>query len=74
MCSGRKKSVFGGQCIKNPFYKPGKPTVSGGKSTVSQSTRSWQSFRAIHSTCTAIKSLCFSQWAVGADPVANDRR
>jgi hypothetical protein len=25
---GRNRG-FGGQCIQNPFYKPGKPTVSG---------------------------------------------
>jgi hypothetical protein len=29
---GRNRG-FGGQCIQNPFYKPGKPTVSGEKRT-----------------------------------------
>ena len=35
---GRNRG-FGGQCIKNPYYKPGKPTVSDKRGTVSQTTR-----------------------------------
>jgi hypothetical protein len=35
---GRNRG-FGGQCIQNPFYKPGKPTVSDMKGTASQAAR-----------------------------------
>jgi hypothetical protein len=35
---GRNRG-FGGQCIKNPAFKPGAPTVSDKKRTVSQTPR-----------------------------------
>jgi Protein of unknown function (DUF3551) len=38
MQDGRNRG-FGGQCIQNPAYKPGKPTVSDKKGTVSQTAR-----------------------------------
>jgi hypothetical protein len=38
MQDGRNRG-FGSQCIQNPYYKPGSPTVSGEKRTLSQSTR-----------------------------------
>jgi hypothetical protein len=42
---GRNRG-FGGQCIQNPFYKPGKPTVSDMKGTASQAARPSQVKRA----------------------------
>jgi hypothetical protein len=38
MQDGRNRG-FGSQCIRNPFYKPGAPIVSGKKRPLSQSTR-----------------------------------
>jgi hypothetical protein len=59
---GRNRG-FGSQCMPNPFYKPGAPTVSGEKRTVSQNTRPSQTVSAAHqsvSTCTGLKSVCIS--------------
>ena len=56
---GRNRG-FGGQCIQNPFYKPGLPTVSGKKGTVSQTARPSQAVSAAHSTCTGLKLACLS--------------
>jgi hypothetical protein len=66
---GRNRG-FGGQCIKNPFYKPAKPTVSDKKGTVSQTARpSQQGVSAAHSTCTGLKPQCFSDCGLrGTDP------
>jgi hypothetical protein len=67
---GRNRG-FGGQCIQNPFYKPGEPTVSGpdqGPPTVSgpvkgrsgsQAARPSQAVGAAV-TCTGLKPLCLS--------------
>jgi hypothetical protein len=56
---GRNRG-FGSQCIQNPAYKPGAPTVSGPlgprKRTVSQSTRPSQAV-----TCTGMKLACLSR-------------
>jgi hypothetical protein len=46
---GRNRG-FGGQCVQNPAYKPGAPTVSGEKRTVSQSTRPSQAVGRAHQT------------------------
>lgn len=48
MCSGRKESGFGSQCVQNPSYKPGSPTVSGPvkKRTMSQTARPSQTVSA----------------------------
>jgi hypothetical protein len=65
---------FGGQCIKNPFYKPGPPTVSGPvkKLTVAQTARPPQTVSDTlgwpdrhFSTCTGMKSACLSYPGVG---------
>jgi Protein of unknown function (DUF3551) len=53
---GRNRG-FGGQCIKNPFYKPGAPTVSGKKRT--ESARPSQA-TSEPATCTGLKLLCLS--------------
>jgi hypothetical protein len=55
---GRNRG-FGGQCILNPFYKPGAPTVSGKKQT--ETARPSQALSAGQSsTCTGLKLLCLS--------------
>jgi hypothetical protein len=71
MQDGRNRG-FGSQCIQNPYYKPGSPTVSGivkgpptvsgpvKKRTVSQTARPSQAVNAAHSTCTGMKSVCLS--------------
>jgi Protein of unknown function (DUF3551) len=59
MQDGRNRG-FGGQCIQNPFYKPGKPTVSGEKPTVSQTARPLQAVSAPQSTCSGLKAACLS--------------
>ncbi len=61
---GRNRG-FGSQCMPNPFYKPGAPTVSGpvNKRTVSQSTRPSQAASAAHQsapTCTGLKLASLS--------------
>jgi Protein of unknown function (DUF3551) len=55
---------FGSQCIKNPFYKPGKPTVSGpvNKRAVSQTVRPSLAPSAA-ATCTGLKLACLSDIA-----------
>jgi hypothetical protein len=62
---GRNRG-FGGQCIQNPYYKPGAPTFSGTKRTVSQTARP-----AAYSTCTEVKSAClsygWSRYSFGTD-------
>jgi hypothetical protein len=55
---GRNRG-FGGQCIQNPFYKPGAPTVSGQKQT--ETARPSQTVSAAYSTCTGLKSACLSR-------------
>jgi Protein of unknown function (DUF3551) len=45
MQDGRNRG-FGSQCIQNPYYKPGAPTVSGEKRTVSQISRPSQAVSA----------------------------
>jgi hypothetical protein len=62
MQDGRNRG-FGGQCIQNPYYKPGQPpTVSGpvAKRTVLQAARPSQAYTATHSTCTQLKLRCLS--------------
>jgi hypothetical protein len=67
MQDGRNRG-FGSQCIKNPSYKPGAPTVSGaaqGPPTVSgpvkkQTARPSQAVNATNSTCTGLKPVCVS--------------
>jgi hypothetical protein len=56
---GRNRG-FGGQCVQNPAYKPGAPTVSGKKGTVSQTARPSQAVSAAPATCTGLKSACLS--------------
>jgi hypothetical protein len=58
MQDGRNRG-FGGQCIQNPAYKPGAPTVSVKKRTVSQTARPSQDVGAA-ATCTGMKSACLS--------------
>jgi hypothetical protein len=58
MQDGRNRG-FGGQCIQNPYYKPGKPTVSGNR-TVPQTAYPSRAVTAGHSTCTGLKSICIS--------------
>ena len=53
---GRNRG-FGGQCIQNPFYKPGAPTVSGKKRT--ETARPSQA-TSEPATCTGLKLLCLS--------------
>jgi hypothetical protein len=72
---GRNRG-FGGQCIPNPAYKPGVPTVSDAvqgpptdsgparKRTVSPS----QGVRAAQSTCTGLKPLCLSNCSETSTP------
>jgi hypothetical protein len=55
---GRNRG-FGGQCIKNPYYNPGAPTVSGEKPTVSQTARPSQAVSG-PATCTGLKLACLS--------------
>jgi Protein of unknown function (DUF3551) len=64
MQDGRNRG-FGSRCIKNPYYKPGAPTVSGPvkKRTVSQPTRPSQAVSAAQSTCTGLRSYCLSHIA-----------
>jgi hypothetical protein len=47
MQDGRNRG-FGGQCIQNPYYKPGRPSVSGpvNKRTVPQTARPSQTVSA----------------------------
>jgi hypothetical protein len=71
---GRNRG-FGGQCIKNPAYKPGKPTVSGpvANRAVSQAERPSQAVSLPskpaaadttgRSTCTGLRSVCLGGWA-----------
>jgi hypothetical protein len=58
MQDGRNRG-FGGQCIQNPAYKPGRPTVSIKEPTASQSTLPSQAASAA-TTCTGLKLLCRS--------------
>jgi hypothetical protein len=60
---GRNRG-FGGQCIQNPFYKPGAPTVSGKKQT--ETARPSQAVSGA-ATCTELKSACRSgkDWNTG---------
>jgi Protein of unknown function (DUF3551) len=72
---GRNRG-FGGQCIQNPAYKPGAPTVSGAaqapptasapvkKRTLSQTARPSQAVNAARSTCTGLKPECFSDCGI----------
>jgi Protein of unknown function (DUF3551) len=72
---GRNRG-FGGQCIQNPAYKPGAPTVSGAvqspptvsgpvkKRTVSPS----QTVSAAQTTCTGLKPLCLSNCSETSTP------
>jgi hypothetical protein len=53
---GRNRG-FGGQCIQNPAYKPGPPTVSGNR-TVPQTA--YPSAASAAATCTGQKSACIS--------------
>jgi Protein of unknown function (DUF3551) len=55
---GRNRG-FGGQCIQNPFYKPGVPTFSGKNGTASQTARPSQTVGAA-ATCTGLKPVCLS--------------
>jgi hypothetical protein len=60
---GRNRG-FGGQCIQNPYYKPGPPTVAGNR-TVPQTARPSQAVSAAHQsapTCTGLKSVCISYY------------
>jgi hypothetical protein len=66
MQDGRNRG-FGSQCIPNPYYKPGAPTVSGQKRTVSRAPRPSQARSAVFSTCTGLKSYCLSLRSMG-DP------
>jgi hypothetical protein len=52
MQDGRNRG-FGGQCIQNPYYKPGAPTVSGQvkKRTVPQTPRPSQVKRDSYDVC-----------------------
>jgi hypothetical protein len=52
---GRNRG-FGGQCIQNPYYKPGPPSVSGAKQT--ETARPSQTVGA--ATCTGLKSVCLT--------------
>jgi hypothetical protein len=61
---GRNRG-FGGQCIQNPAYKPGRPTVSVKEPTALQSTSPSRAVSAGHSTCTWMKSLCLSGERLG---------
>ena len=58
---------FGGQCIQNPFYKSGVPTVSSKKGTVSQPARPSQAVGAA-ATCTGLKPLCVSNCSQTSNP------
>jgi Protein of unknown function (DUF3551) len=67
---GRNRG-FGGQCIKNPSYKPG--AVSGKKPIVSQTASPSRVSLAHQSapTCTGLKSVCISyydRWFAAAPP------
>jgi hypothetical protein len=53
---GRNRG-FGSQCIQNPYYKPGAPTVPGENGTVSQTARPSQAVSGA-TTCTQLKSVC----------------
>jgi hypothetical protein len=60
MQDGRNRG-FGGQCVQNPAYKPGRPpTVSGpvNKRTPSLTAYPSQAVSAAHSTCTGLKLAC----------------
>jgi Protein of unknown function (DUF3551) len=47
---GRNRG-FGSQCIQNPAYKPGAPTISGEKRTASQTARPSQGVRPDRGYC-----------------------
>jgi Protein of unknown function (DUF3551) len=64
MQDGRNRG-FGSQCIKNPFYKPGPPTVSGPVHKRTETARPSQGVSAA-ATCTGLKSACSSDCLVGA--------
>jgi Protein of unknown function (DUF3551) len=59
MQDGRNRG-FGGQCIQNPYYKPGVPTVSDKNGTVRQTARPSRAVSAAQSTCTGLKLACLS--------------
>lgn len=68
---GRNRG-FGGQCIQNPFYKPGPPTVSGpvkGPPAVSAAAAKKRagsdSVAANGSTCSGLRALCLSRTDCG---------
>jgi hypothetical protein len=54
---GRNRG-FGGQCIQNPAYKPGRPLTASGK----KQTETARPSRAVSgaATCTELKSACLS--------------
>jgi Protein of unknown function (DUF3551) len=56
MQDGRNRG-FGGQCIQNPAYKPGTPTVSGKKLT--ETARPSRAASAAQS-CTGLRSVCLA--------------
>jgi Protein of unknown function (DUF3551) len=56
---GRNRG-FGGQCIQNPAYKPGRPPTVSGNRPVPQTARPSQAVSAAHSTCSGLKLACLS--------------
>jgi hypothetical protein len=59
---GRNRG-FGGQCIQNPAYKLGQPSIVSGpaaKRAASQAARLSRAVSAGHSTCTGMKSARLS--------------
>jgi Protein of unknown function (DUF3551) len=61
---GRNRG-FGGQCIQNPFYKPGPPTVSGPVDGPPKKRAASDSAAANGSTCSGLKALCLSRTDCG---------
>jgi Protein of unknown function (DUF3551) len=58
---GRNRG-FGGQCIQNPFYKPGPPTVSA---AAAKKRAASESVATNGSTCSGLKALCLSRTDCG---------
>jgi hypothetical protein len=61
---GRNRG-FGGQCIQNPFYKPGLPAVSGPVEGPPKKRAAPDSAAANGSTCSGLKALCLSRTDCG---------
>lgn len=61
---GRNRG-FGGQCIQNPFYKPGPSTVSGPVTGLPKKRAASDLAAANGSTCSGLKALCLSRTDCG---------